>query len=294
MMDGTELKAKIKRFARLLDQGDALLIGAGSGLSVDAGVDYLDTRSFAEKYPAMLQYGFSSNAELMGFDQGSDPGLYWGYYLAHGRNMRFGTSEQAVYKLLLDLAGMQEKNFVITTNVDAFFQRNGFEENRIYTPQGDYGRIQCLKPCSDHAWPSEQLINGLLPLVDPVTGRLPLDQVPSCPNCGGPVFYNVRGGGWFVDAPYQDQYKKYRKWVQETMGRRLLLIEIGAGFHTPVWIRWPFEKITHDNPKSHLVRINPEDADVPVDIANRSICFSNRAIDVIKGTTDYLKQKLGT
>jgi NAD-dependent SIR2 family protein deacetylase len=132
------------------------------------------------------------------------------------------------------------------------------------------------------------MIKGLLPLVDPITGRLPKDQIPSCPNCGGPVFYNVRGGRWFVDTPYQGQYRAYRNWIQKTKHKRLLLIDIGTGFHTPVWIRWPFEKFTHDNPKSHLVRINMEDANVPVEIENRSICFSNRAIEVVDGVTDYL------
>jgi NAD-dependent SIR2 family protein deacetylase len=130
MMDNIEFKDKIKHFARFLDQADAVLVGAGSGLSVDAGIDYLDSTSFAEKYPVMLQYGFTNNAELMGFDQTPHPGLFWGYYLVHGNNMRFGSSEQSVHKRLLDLTGMKKEYFVITTNVDAFFQRNGFDEKK--------------------------------------------------------------------------------------------------------------------------------------------------------------------
>lgn len=269
-------KEKIAHFRRLLDQADAILVGAGSGLSADAGIDYFDLRSFAEKYPAMVPYGFTTNAELMGVDQSSCPGLFWGYYLTHGNHMRFCNSVQPVYQRLLDLVG-QKDYFVITTNVDSLFLRNGFARNLIYTPQGDYGRIQCQKPCSDQTWPSEPVIKGLLPLVDPLTGILPQEFVPTCPNCGGAVFYNVRGGVWFVDAPHEGQYAVFMDWIQKNKDRRLLLIDIGTGFHTPVWIRWPFEKITFENPESHLIRINTEDPDVPENITSRSICFPDRA-----------------
>lgn len=281
----SEIKFKFKQVRQRIDQADAVLVGAGSGLSADAGLDYTNTRSFAEKHPAMLQYGFTNNLQLMGFDQSSAPGLFWGYYLEHGRNMRFCNSKQPVYQHLYDLV-RQKNYFITTTNVDALFLRNGFDTDRIYTPQGDYGRIQCQTPCSDQTWPSEPVINGLLPLVDPETGKLPQKFVPTCPNCGGPVFYNVRGGSWFVDAAYEDQNVKFFEWVQDNQDRRIVLIEIGAGFNTPVWIRWPFEKITQANVNSHLVRINRDHPEVPDAIKNQATCFSHRAARVIEAIAE--------
>ncbi|SLM29671.1 hypothetical protein MTBBW1_1930009 [Desulfamplus magnetovallimortis] len=281
-------KEKIDHFARLLEQADAILMGAGSGLSVDAGINYFDSSSFAERYPAMLQYGFSTNAELMGLKQSFFPELFWGYYLNHGNNMRFCNSVQPVYQQLLELMSRKKEYFIITTNVDALFLRNGFAKERLYSPQGDYGRIQCQTPCSDQTWPSEPVIRGLLPLVDPLTGKLPEEFVPTCPNCGGHVFYNIRGNDRFVDAPYEHEHNAFVKWVQAHKKKQLLLIDIGTGFNTPVWIRWPFEKITHDNPKSHLIRINRDDPDVPAPITGRSISFSDRAINVISAVTASL------
>ncbi len=285
------MNQKIDIFSRLLDQAECILVGAGSGLSIDAGIDYCDPASFIEKYPAMVQYGFTTNAELMGLDPSFYPGLFWGYYLTHGNYMRFADPLRPVYRHLLDLVLPKKDCFIITTNVDALFIRNGFAEDRIYTPQGDYGLFQCKKPCSDQTWPSKPVIKELLPLVDPLTGKLPEQFVPSCPNCGGPVFYNVREGAWFVDAPYKKQSRAYIYWVKKNLTRQMLLIDIGTGFHTPVWIRWPFEKITLENPKNHLVRINTKDPDVPETIAGQTLCFPNRAIEVMAAVTAHLNQK---
>lgn len=231
----------------------------------------------------MVPYGFTTNAELMGLDPSACPKILWGYCLARGNYMRFCNSVQPAYRRLLDLV-RQKDYFVITTNVDSLFLRNGFAENSIYPP-GDYGRIQCQKPCSEQTWPSEPVINGLLPLVDPLTGMLPLEFVQTCPNCRGQVLYNVRGGAWFVDSPDAGKYVIYMDWIQKNRDRRLLLIDIGTGFHTPVWIRWPFEKITFENSGSHLIRINKDDSDVPENITARSICFPNRAVKVINAVS---------
>lgn len=273
-------KAKIDRFLQMLERAECILIGAGSGLSVDAGLDYFDEDLFAKKYPAMLQYGYTMNAQLMGFNT-SSTGLYWGYYLAHGNNMRFGRPHKPVYSRLLDIIGSKKDYFVITTNVDALFVRNGFSKEHIYTPQGDYALMQCQKPCSQDTWPSKPIIDRLLPSVDPLTQKLPEALVPVCPNCGGTVFYNLRGGYWFVEAPYREQRLKYQAWVEKNLHRQILLIDIGTGFNTPVWIRWPFENLTLQNTNVNLVRINIDEPHVPTNISMRSLGFSNRAMDVI-------------
>ena len=108
-----------------------------------------------------------------------------------------------------------------------------------------------------------------------------MSNARTCPNCGGPVFYNVRGGDWFVGAPYKTQRRKYQDWLKENRGNTILFIDIGTGFHTPVWIRWPFEKMTLENPNATLVRINPQEPHVPKTIGKRSIVFPNRAMEVI-------------
>ena len=172
----------------------------------------------------------------------SSPGLYWGYYLAHGNNMRFGEPHHPVYSRLLDTIGLKQDCHVITTNVDALFVRNGFPADRMYTPQGDYALLQCRKPCRNDTWPSKPIINRLLPAVDPLTQKLPEAIVPVCPNCGGPVFYNLRGGNWFVDAPYQEQCRRYQSWVEKNWNRRILFTgtaEFYSSISEPVLKRRP-------------------------------------------------------
>jgi len=239
-----------------------------------------DTESFAQNYPAMLQYGYKAKAELLGCFHLGLP-LCLGYYFAHVREVRYCEGPQEVYSKLLDLMGGKENYFVITTNVDGLFEKNGFDKNKIYTPQGDYALMQCLKPCTNETWTTLPIIEKHLPTIDPKTHKLPEDGVPKCPNCGGPIFFNVRGGDWFIHKPYEAQAKKYNAWIQENKNKRLLVIDIGSGFNTPVWIRFPSENLVYHNEKANLVRINLHHPEVPDEIADRSLSFLNGALDVI-------------
>jgi NAD-dependent SIR2 family protein deacetylase len=262
-----------------LRDADAVLVGAGSGLSAEAGFDFGDPTSFAQNYPAMLQYGFRCKAELIGCGRLPQE-LEWGYYLAHVREVRFCDPPQAVYQRLREVVGDRD-HFVLTTNADGLFEKNGFDPLRIATPQGDYARWQCLGPCSTETWPTRDLLDRYLPKIDPLTQRLPRGDHPRCPRCGGPAFLNVRGGDWFVEAPYVDGWSRYRDWLARVRDRRLVVFEIGAGFNTPMWIRWPAERLVRANPAARLVRINLRDPEVPCDIADRSASFASGAAAVL-------------
>ena len=107
-----------------------------------------------------------------------------------------------------------------------------------------------------------------------------------CPNCGGPVFLNVRGGDWFIEEPYMKQADRYQSWLKKNSNKRLLVIDIGSGFNTPVWIRWPSEQLVYKNDKANLIRINPYHPQVPEEISNRSTSFALGAMEVISAVWD--------
>jgi NAD-dependent SIR2 family protein deacetylase len=269
----------VRRCCDLIREADGILIGAGAGLSADAGLDYTDTARFARLFPGMVKRGFRMQAELVGYT-GWNPEVQWGYLATHVNEMRFKAPPHQVYGRLLDLVRNKDY-FVMTSNVDGMFVKNGFEEERIFTPQGNYALMQCLKPCRNTTWPTKPVIDLILPKIDPETQEVTDPEViPRCPNCGGPVFMNVRGGDWFVEEPYLEQADRFSDWVKRTRSR-LLGLEIGAGFNTPGIIRWPMERVVHFHPNGHLIRVNLQWPQVPKEIADKSVSLRCSAMEMV-------------
>ncbi|MNR90149.1 NAD-dependent protein deacetylase [compost metagenome] len=263
-----------------LRRADHVLIGAGAGMSVDAGIDYADEEYFARRFPAMLQYGLRCQYQTIGFQDWSEA-VQWGFLAEHVNAVRFESRPQPNYTQLRSLIGDKD-HFVVTSNVDGMFAKSGFDEERIYTPQGSYALYQCLEPCSDQTWPFKPVIDRILPKIDPATQAVTdPDLIPRCPACGGPAFLNVRGGSWFLESPQAVQRKRYVDWVNSTADGTLLVIEIGSGFNTPGVIRWPMEQITDWHEQAYFVRVNADYPQVPVSLADRAIAIQARGRDVI-------------
>jgi NAD-dependent SIR2 family protein deacetylase len=258
------------RVAALIDEADYILIGAGAGMSAAAGIDYTDTDRFARLFPMMHKRGFTNNYQLMGY-QGLDDSIMWGYLAMNVKHVGYEMQEHPVYKKLYQIV-RQKDYFVITSNVDRMFYKNHFDEHKIYTPQGDYGRMQCLTPCTDQTWATRPFLDKLLNNLDPET-HIITDQsaILKCPNCGGAMFMNVRGGNWFIDKDYQTQFKRLQSWLTHGADKKILLIELGSGFNTPGVIRYRFDAITRENPNATLIRVNKEHPDLPSEIRDKAI-----------------------
>ena len=257
------------RIADLLRSADQVLVGAGAGLTAAAGIDYTDTEAFERVFPFMLRHGVTMQMEAIGrFDW--SPELLWGYWATHVNYVRFTPPPHDVYDKLVALIGNKD-HFVITSNVDCLFTRNGLSEERIFTPQGNYAFYQCRRPCTQQVWEFEPVMRSLLANQIPITGEVPDAAThPRCPNCGGQVFLNVRIDAGMVETPYVEQSKRFRKWISKVDRGRLLVLEAGAGFNTPSVVRWPMEQITHHFENAHLVRINSAHPEVPVALTGKA------------------------
>lgn len=272
-------KASIAPIAALLREARHVLIGAGAGMSVDAGIDYADRAYFARRFPAMLQYGLRCQYQTIGF-QGWSEAVQWGFLADHVNAVRFESTPQPVYTELLGLLADKDY-FVVTSNVDGMFAKSGFAPERLYTPQGSYALYQCLTPCTPQTWPFKPILDRILPTVDPLTQAADPAVIPRCPNCGGPVFLNVRGGRWFLEEPQAAQRERLSEWINATTEGPLLILEFGAGFNTPGVIRWPMEEVAAWHPDAHLVRVNPEAPEVPEALADRAIPIRGRGLEVV-------------
>eukprot|EP01062_Namystynia_karyoxenos_P019084 TRINITY_DN17145_c0_g1_i1.p1 TRINITY_DN17145_c0_g1~~TRINITY_DN17145_c0_g1_i1.p1 ORF type:complete len:321 (+),score=98.12 TRINITY_DN17145_c0_g1_i1:97-963(+) len=252
--------AELQRAGELLRAADCVIIAAGAGLSVAAGIDYTDEHLFRTRYPAMARMGFRCCYEMIGNPAlMRDPRLMWGYNAPHSRWMLTEGSDDPTYRRLHALVA-DRPHFVITTNVDHLFERNGFDPKRVYTPQGSYGKLQCMDGCR-HVFDARPEVDRLLKHVDPGTQRLEAGvEFPSCPNCGGNVFFNLNGGSWYVADHWKEAKRSFAEFANSAVrrGKRLVILEIGVGFNTPGVIRWPMEALAAQGASVSIVRINPE------------------------------------
>jgi O-acetyl-ADP-ribose deacetylase (regulator of RNase III)/NAD-dependent SIR2 family protein deacetylase len=234
-----------------IDEADAVLICAGAGMSVKPGeMVYTNPKDFARHYPWFAdKWNYATGYEGMGLfaDRTVPETAKWAYHAQHMDNMRWTFTPNEGYNTLRDM--VQDKDyFVLTSNVDACFERTGFSPERIYTPQGEWTYMQCLNVCRpDAVFESRPILDRILPEISP-DGFIPEHLVPKCPHCRGPMFGNVRGGGWFRHNKYEEQNAALQNWMAQVLAshKNVVVLEIGAGFNTPTVTRFPVEAFARD------------------------------------------------
>ncbi len=277
-----ELKEKI-------ESADAILIGAGSGLSTSAGLTYSGERfekyfsDFKEKYGIRDMY----SGGFYPFDSLEE---YWAWWSRQIYVNRYGVKVGKVYSDLLKL--VKDKDyFVLTTNVDHQFQNTGFDKKRLFYTQGDYGLFQCSKPCHNKTYDNEATVrqmieaqgytiseNGELNLPDNVTPKMkvPSELVPHCPICGKPMTMNLRCDNTFVeDEGWHLASERYSLFLRRHQNMRTLFLELGTGMNTPGIIKYPFWRMVYEWQDSTYACINFGEAYAPDEIRKKSICIND-------------------
>ena len=254
----------IQRARLLLESADRVLIGAGAGLSTAAGLAYSGERFQRYFAPFIERYGMTDmhSAGFYPFPTQEDK---WAYWSQHIWMNRFEPGATPLYRRLFEWARDRDY-FVITTNVDAQFELAGFDPQRIFATQGDYGYIQCARGCHDQIYPVRSLMEewrfDLGARSDGTFERTRLSDpalVPACPVCGGRMETHLRADGFFVETDdWHAAQQRYQAFAERTRGSRTVLLELGVGWNTPVWIRYPFENVAQMLGPDHapLVRIN--------------------------------------
>lgn len=261
---------QIERLKTALDTADAVVIGAGAGLSTAAGFPYAGERferyfsDFAQKYGFRDMYSG-------GFYPYSTPEEYWAYWSRYITVNRYTDPPKPIYQSLLAL--VKDKDyFVLTTNVDHCFQKSGFDKKRLFYTQGDYGSFQCSAPCRQETFDNEDAIKAMMEQQKDM--RIPSSLIPRCPHCGKPLTMNLRADDTFVeDAGWHSAAKRYSDFLRRHEKMAVLFLELGVGYNTPVIIKYPFWKMTAANEKATYACINLSDAVCPPEIEKRSICI---------------------
>jgi NAD-dependent SIR2 family protein deacetylase len=253
-----------------LDTADAIVIGAGAGLSTAAGFTYSGERfteffsDFEEKYGFHDMYSGS-------FYTYKTPEESWGFWSRMVYVNRYMDVDRGVYQKLFQLVKNKDY-FVLTTNVDHQFQKAGFEKKRLFYTQGDYGLFQCSVPCHAETYDNETAIKAMIEAQKDL--KIPTELIPKCPKCGEPLAMNLRSDDTFVqDSGWYAASRRYHDFLETHREQHVLFLELGVGYNTPAIIKYPFWKMTLENKKAFYACLNFGQSICPDEIADRAVCI---------------------
>lgn len=276
---------KISRLADELRSADAVVIGAGAGLSTAAGFTYSGERFSKNFFDFIEKYGFRDmySGGFYPFPTLEEHWAYWSRYIYINR---YSDTENGTYKTLLKL--IKDKDyFVLTTNVDHQFQKAGFDKNRLFYTQGDYGLFQCSVPCHSNTYDNEETITEMVRRQKNM--RIPTDLIPVCPKCGKPMSMNLRADDTFVqDKGWYAASDRYSDFLRRHKGLHILFLELGVGFNTPAIIKYPFMQMTAENNNAVYACINLGECFCPDEISHRSVCIDGDIHEVLTELSSHI------
>ena len=269
---------RIDKLRAALAEADAVVVGAGAGLSTAAGYTYSGPRFSRLFGDFTAPYGFSDmySGGFYPYDTLEEHWAFWSRYVMCNR---YEPIPGRVYQQLLDRLRDRDY-FVLTTNVDHCFQRAGFDKQRLFYTQGDYGLFQCSRPCCQETWDNEDVIRAMVDQQSDL--RIPSELVPHCPHCGAPATMNLRSDGTFVeDEGWHKAAARYSEFLRRHEGMRTLYLEIGVGGNTPGIIKYPFWQMTAANPRATYACVNLGEACAPRELERQSILIDASADEVV-------------
>ncbi len=295
-----------EKIRKTLDEADAVVIGAGAGLSTSAGFVYGGERFHTYFQDFIDKYNYRDEYTAGFMVQECPPEEYWAFWSRNIYLNRYMDPPKPVYDDLLKLVSDKDY-FVLTTNVDHLFRKAGFEKERLFYTQGDYGLFQCSEPCHQKTYDNERIVREMLlaqgftfvengDLVLPADGTLsmtiPSDLIPTCPVCGKPMTLNLRVDDTFVqDDGWHKALNHFADFLSEhgetgSFGfvhvpgpakgkkqQRIVYLELGVGMNTPGIIKYPFMQAVYRNPNATYICLNYKEAYTAREIADRSICI---------------------
>lgn len=273
-------REQIEKLKKELAQADAVVIGAGAGLSTAAGFEYTGERFKKYFSDFEAKYGFH-DMYSGGFYPYPEPEEHWAYWSRYICINRYMDAPKPVYDRLFRL--VRDKDyFVITTNVDHCFQKAGFDKDRLFYTQGDYGLFQCSEPCCQETFENEDMVRKMMERQKDM--RIPSGLLPVCPHCGKPLTMNLCSDSRFVeDEGWHLAAERYENFIRSRKDLRILFLELGVGYNTPGIIKYPFWQMTAKNPGAAYACINYGEAVCPREIEGQAICIDGDIGTVLEG-----------
>lgn len=259
---------KKKDVRDLLEEADLVLVGLGEDF------DDIRTLNKSEEY--------KKGRELL-----EESGVHW-LIPAWMEYCEKRIGDDDVSKALYKLAAMlQNKNyFVVSTSTNSSIMEIPWKNGRLVMPCGSAIKKQCAKGCSPELvnmtvedtkklqCAFERLFEGNIPEAGfPDLGR--------CKECDSGLICNNIYAESYNEGGYLDEWQTYMKWLQGTLNRKLVILELGVGMRFPTIIRWPFEKVAFFNQKASFYRINERLFHMTEELGAKGVGIAQNAIDWI-------------
>ena len=286
--DNIPYEEQVRKLKEKIQNAEAIVLGAGAGLSTAAGLSYSGERfqkyffDFAKKYPIRDIYSG-------GFFPFESTEEFWAWWSRSIYFNRYIDAPSDVYGNLKKIVEGKDY-FVLTTNVDHQFQKAGFEKERLFYTQGDYGLFQSSRPTVAKTYDNQEIVEkmleaqgfvwdnaGIFQLSEDKTLKMsiPTELIPICPDDGLPMTMNLRTDESFVeDAGWKMAAKRYQDFLHSHTGKLVLYWELGVGMNTPVIIKFPFWQYTEENPNAYYACLNLGEAGCSREISERNICLN--------------------
>ena len=279
-----------------IQKADAIVIGAGAGLSTSAGFTYSGERFEKYFFDFIKEYGIR-DIYSGGFYPFPNDEIRWAWWARNIYFNRYVKASKSVYDELFLL--LKDKDyFVITTNVDHQFQKAGFDKKRLFYTQGDYGLFQSVNPKIQKTYDNEEWVmkameaqgfvkdeNGVfsIPASREILMKIPVELIPKCPDDGSDMTTNLRADSSFVeDEGWYTAAEKYSEFLENHKNMHVLFLELGVGANTPVIVKYPFWYMVMENKKAVYACINYQEAFCPIKLEDRSICLDGDIGEVLK------------
>lgn len=276
-----DMTEKIKQIKTIINTADAIIIGAGAGLSTSAGFTYSGERFHKYFSDFEEKYGFH-DMYSGGFYPYNSLEEYWAYWSRYVYVNRYMDAPKQTYKMLFELVKDMDY-FVLTTNVDHCFQKAGFDKKRLFYTQGDYGLFQCSEPCCQETHDNQNTILDMMKQQKDMS--IPSELIPLCPHCHKPMTMNLRSDNTFVeDEGWHKAAERYSLFLQRHKNLNVVYLELGVGYNTPAIIKYPFWQYASNDQNATYICINKGQTYAPNEIMHRAICV-DEDIDLI---TQYL------
>ena len=278
MFSKTKIETSMKDICAKIQEADAIVIGAGAGLSTAAGYEYAGERfnryfsDFEEKYGIHDMY----SGGFYPYDTLEEYWAWWSRQVYYNRYVDHLDLYQKLFQLVKD-----KDYFVLTTNVDHCFQKANFDKQRLFYTQGDYGLFQCSSPCHQETYDNEELIKKMIEQQKDM--KIPTSLIPYCPHCGKPMTMNLRCDDTFVeDEGWHQAAERYEKFIQDHKKQKMVFLELGVGYNTPGIIKYPFWQMTNKFQHAFYVCLNQGEAYAPAEITRKSVCMNEDIGEILK------------
>lgn len=276
---------RIEECRQKIEEADIVLIGFGKEFAVK--------RSDVLKGDELFQKLDMENCPLTELEKS------WIELTFMSKCMESGNSDivKGTLSLYNDVAEYLKKHnksnyFVVTTCNDDIITLSSFDKERIVAPCGTLKYMKCDTGCFKYVYDTKEVYDNIYSIIlnhdktDFSDGEKMWeelrDAMPQCPMCKQVMSINQVRTNNYSEEGYKESWESYMAWLQKTLNRKLVMLEIGEGFDTPTVIRWPFEKVAAVNNKAVLIRVNDKFWQISEDIEAKAISVKENGIGFIK------------